>query len=838
MKITLFDTLGQDVRYGARLLRQSPGFALVAVLSLGLGVGANSAIFQLLNAVRLRSLPVSHPEQLVEVKIAETKGGRTGNFRGRNVQLTEPLWQEIRRDPRPFSAMLAWGVGSFNLATGGEARYADGMWVSGGFFEALGVRPPVGRVFTEADDRPGCGAPGAVLGHAFWQREYGGSPAAIGRTLFLEGHPFEIVGVTPASFFGIEVGRSFDVAIPLCSEAIIREADSGIGHRDAWWLGAMGRLKPGATLAEADAWLRAISPGIFEATLAPAYAPDDARNYLAFKLGAFPGRSGVSSLRRRYETPLWLLLAIAGVVLLIACANLANLLLARASSRERELAVRFALGASRGRVVRQLLVESLLLAVLGAGLGAWVARASSRALVAFLSTESDRVFVDLGTDWRVLAFTAAVAVAACLLFGLAPALRATRTPPATVLRASGRGLTEHRGRFGLRRGLVVAQVALSLVLVVGAFLFVSSFRNLMTLDAGFHRNGLLVTGLDVRGVKLPAEGQGALFRDVLEQIRALLGVRSAALSHIVPVSGSGWNENVLADGLAGGQPKVIVNFDSVSSGFFETMGTPLVAGRDFDDHDVKSAPRVAIVNETFVNKVLGSKDPLGRVFALEPRPGAPQRTFEIVGLVKDMKYSELREDFTPIAYLPEAQIDDPSPFQAVIVRADASLTSLLPSITRAVAAVSPRIAINFQPFETQIRQSLLRERLMATLSGFFGALAGLLATLGLYGVMSYTVARRQSEIGIRMALGADRGRVLRLVMGEAAALLAAGLAIGTLLALGAARTASSLLFGLPPSDPATLASAAGVLAAVAAAASYLPAWRASRLEPTIALRQE
>src|SRR5262249_37237742 len=309
---------------------------------------------------------------------------------------------------------------------------------------------------------------------------------------------------------------------------------------------------------------------------------------------------------------------------------------------------------------------------------------------------------------------------------------------------------------------------------------------------GLRRSGMPVTRLDVGRVGRQADGMVAIFQDVLEQVRAVPGVRSAALTFIVPVSGSGWNENVLADGLAGGKPKVIVNFDSVTAGFFETMGTPFLAGRDFDDHDVKSASRAAIVNETFVKKVLGGQGPLGRPCALEPRPGEPQKTFEIVGLVKDMKYDELREDFTPIAYLPLAQIDDPAPFQAVILRADTSLTSLLPSITRAVGAVSPRIAIHFQPFETQIREGLLRERLMATLSGFFGALAGLLATLGLYGVMSYTVARRQSEIGIRMALGADRGRVLRLVMGEAGALLAAGPALRNLPAPRAAR---------PPSRP-------------------------------------
>jgi len=838
MKTTLFETLGQDLRYGARLLRQNPGFALVAVLSLGLGVGANTAIFQLLNAVRLRTLPVKDAQELVEVKVVEAKGGRTGSFRGRNVQLTQPLWEEIRHDPQPFSAMLAWGVSSFNLAPGGESRFAEGLWVSGGFFDALGVPPLVGRVFTEADDRPGCGSPGAVISYAFWQREYGGALSAIGRTLPIAGHPFEIVGVTPASFFGVEVGRSFDVAVPLCSEAILRGEESGMGKRDAWWLGAMGRLKRGSSLPQADAWLRAVSAGIFQATLPPAYAPDDVKNYLAFKLGAFPGGSGVSSLRRQYETPLWLLLAIAGVVLIIACANLANLLLARASAREREMAVRFALGASRGRVVRQLLVESLLLAVLGAGLGAWLAQALSSALVAFLSTDSDRLFVDLGTDWRVLAFTAALAVAACLLFGLAPALRATGTSPATVLKAAGRSLTDRRERFGLRRGLVVAQVALSLVLVVGALLFVGSLRNLMVLDAGFRREGLLVTSLDLRSANVAADRRVALYRDVLQRLRAIPGVESAADSFIVPVSGSGWNDNVFSEGGSGKKPKTVANFNRVSGGFFKTMGTPLVAGRDFDDHDVLSSPRVAIVNETFAKKVLDDAKALGRTFEVEQRPGERQRKYEVVGLVKDMKYTDLREAFTPIAYLPTTQDEEPSPFDAMIVRSNAPLTSLTASITRAIGEVSPEIAITFQPFASQIRESLLRERLMATLSGFFGALAGLLATIGLYGVMSYTVARRQSEIGIRMALGADRGAVLRLVMGEAGTLLAAGLLAGTLLALAAARTAKSLLFGLPPWDPATLAMAAGALAAVAVAASYVPAWRASRLEPTVALRQE
>jgi predicted permease len=832
------ESIWQDVRYGLRLLRRDPGFTAVAVLSLALGIGANSAVLQLLDAVRLRALPVAAPEELVEIRIGETPGGRTGAFTGRRPQLTHPLWEQLRASQQAFSGTLAWGSGAFNLASGGEVRYAQGLWVSGDFFRVLGVPAVHGRLLSPADDQAGCGSPGVVLGHAFWQREYGGDPSAIGRTLRLDGHPFEIVGVASPRFFGVEVGRSFDVAVPICSEAILRGEESGIGKRDAWWLAAIGRLKPGWSARQASEQLGAISAGLFQATLPQAYAPDDVRNYLAFKLGAFPAASGVSSLRRQYETPLWLLLGIAALVLIIASANLANLLLARASARQREIAVRLALGASRARIVRQLLAESLLLSAIGALLGAWLARILSRSLVAFLSTDSDRLFVDLATDWRALGFTAALAIGACLMFGVAPALRATRMAAAAVLKGAARGLSESRERHGLRRTLVVVQVALSLVLVVDALLFVRSLRNLLVLDAGFRQDGILVASLDLRRADVPAERRVAVYRGILDGLRAIPGVEAASQASIVPVSGAGWNDYVVSDGRAGRKPKALANFNRVSRDFFRTMGTPLVSGRDFEERDVLGAPRVAIVNRTFARDVLRTSDPLAATFEVEQRPGEERRIYQVVGIVKDMKYGELREAFTPIAYLPDTQDAAPGPFAEMLLRSDASLEGLTAAVTRAVADRGPAIAIRFRGFKAQLQESLLRERLMARLSAFFGGLAALLATIGLYGVMSCMVTRRTSEIGIRMALGAGRADVVRMVMREAATLTLFGLGIGSVLAIAGAQATRALLFGLEPHDAATLTLAAAALAGVAALASYLPAARAARVEPTVALRDE
>ncbi len=828
----MLENLLQDARHGLRLLLMNPGFTLVATLSLALGIGANTAIFQLLDAVRLRSLPIQHPEQLAVVRIGNFEHA-SGSFNSRYSHATNPQWEQIRAQQQGFSGIFAWSPERLNLARGGEIRNANVLWVSGDFFDVLGVKPEAGRLLSAADDRRGC--PGAaVISDSFWRREFGGSPDALQKSITLEGHPFGVIGVTPPQFFGIEVGRTFDVAIPICADPIIRGENSRMDGRTDWWLAMMGRLKPGWTLQRATAQLEAISPALFEATLPPKYQSDDAKYYLAYKLKAVSAENGFSELRSDYSNPLWMLLAIAGLVLLIACANLANLMLARASGREKEIAVRLALGGSRARLIRQLLSESLLLAVGGALFGILLARVLSSVLVTMISTQSDTMFLDLAPDYRVLGFTAALAVLTCILFGLAPALRATKSSPASAMRASGRGLTANRERFGLRRILVVTQVALSLVLLVGALLFVGSLRNLMSVNAGFRQDGILVTNLGFESLKIPKDRRIEYRRQIVEKIHSIPGVVSAANNNITPLSGSGWNQTIVIDGKKKGGSSL----NRVTPGYFATIATALVAGRDFDTHDVANGVKVAIVNEAFAKKYFGGVNPIGKTFGFEGDKGETPPVFEIVGMVKNTKYYELREDFKPVAFFPDTQDTRPSQYANILIRADLPLSALVSAVKRSVAEISPDIDIEFHPFKTQILDGLLRERLMATLSGFFGALAAVLAIIGLYGVISYMVARRTNEIGIRMALGADGAGIVRLILREAFMLLGMGLFVGVGLALAAARTASSMLFGLKPYDPATLAFAIVTLAMVAIAASYIPARRAAGVDPMVALREE
>jgi len=829
-------TLG-DLRYGARLLRLNPGFFTVATLSLALGIGANTAIFQLLDAVRLRLLPVAHPEQLAELEIAKDEHCCSGNFSDRRPNFTYPQWEQIRDHQQTFSGIFAWGDTRFNLAAGGEARYSEGLWVSGDYFRTLGVQPLAGRMITNQDDRPGCGSPGAVISYPFWQREFAGDAQAIGKTLSLDGHPVEIIGIAPAGFFGVEVGKSFDVAVPTCAEPWINGENSHTAKRNHWWLAIIGRLKPGSTTAAAASQARAMSPAVFESTVPPNYRPDAAKYYAQYKLTANPAGSGVSSLRQRYEEPLLLLLGIAGLALLIACANLANLMLARASTREREMAIRLAIGADRGRLIRQLLAESLLLAVAGALAGAVLASFLSRYLVSFLTTKDSPLFVELGADWRVFGFMAGLAILTCILFGLTPALRASRAVPASAMKASGRGLTADRGKFGLRRMLVISQVALSLVLLVGALLFVGSLRNLSTLDPGFRENGLLITGVDISRINVPAARRAVLYQELLNRLRAIPGVEATASASVVQISGNGWNDSIEMLGQRA-QERMVPWFDRVSPGYFGTMGTSFLSGRDFDDRDTPSAPEVAIVNQEFSRKFMGGGNPIGRSFRMLVGPGEPQHVFQIVGLVKNSKYQSLREDFKPIVFVAESQNKEPGLGVTFMVRSMLPLGSLMTAVKKTVLGENSEISLQFQVFTTQVQESLMRERLMATLSGFFGFLAVALATVGLYGVISYMVARRRNEIGIRIALGASRGNVLNLVLREAGLLLAVGLVIGIGLALAVGRAASSMLFGLQPSDPMTIGASVAGLAVVAIAASLLPAMRAARVEPMVALREE
>jgi predicted permease len=818
-----------DLRFGLRQLRLNPMFTFVAVLSLALGIGANTAIFQLIDVIRLRALPVASPQELGYLDYAP-HSKRSGWWSTRSATFTSVNWESIRKQQEAFSNVIAWSATQFNLSTEGKARYAEGLFVSGDFFRVLGAHPVVGRVFAAADDLAGCGTPAAVIGYSFWESQFAGDPAVTSRTVRLDGKLFPIIGVTAPEFFGVEIGHRFEVAVPLCSDPMFWEPGKGrIPSRTAWWLSIMGRLKPGWTIERANTQIQAVSPAIMRDSLPEEYRTDDAKKFLANKLMVTPGGTGVSQLRSRYQDPLWILFATTGLVLLIACANLANLMLARASAREREIAVRQAIGASRWRLVSQLLSESMLLALMGAGLGAGLAALLSRGLIGFLTTERNRMFVGLSIDWRVLGFTAGIAVLTCLLFGLVPALRATQVAPAAVVRTSGRGLTAGREKFSLRRLLVVAQVAMSLVLLAGALLFVRSLQKLLAIDPGFRPEGIVAVSVDYRAAQFPKERIMEIRRETLEKLRQRTGAIAAGEVDMTPVGGGGWDQNAWEPGFGG--PKMDVLFNRTGPGYFRTMGIGFVAGRDFDDHDTLNSPRVAIVNEQFAQKIFQAKNPIGRTFRREEFGSKPDSQFVVVGLVRNTKYYELREDNQPIAYVPEGQNEQPGTGANFVLRTAAPLGEFYRRAEAAVAEIHPGIGVDFTVLTMQIQQSLMRDRLMAALAGAFGLLAALLAVLGLYGVIAYMVARRRNEIGVRIALGATRPRVIRLVLQEALLLLATGLAIGLSLAAWVGQAAASLIYGLKPRDPLTLGTAVALLAAVALAASYGPAWRASRLQP-------
>jgi predicted permease len=835
--LSFIESVWQDLRYAARMLRMNPGFFAVATISLALGIGANTAIFQLLDAVRLRMLPVENPQELVELKIADNEHCCSGNFSGRRNNFTLAQWEQIRAHQQAFSNIFAWGDIRFNLTQSGEAHFAEGLWVSGDYFKTLGVTPLLGILIERNDDVRGCVAGGAVISYAFWQRHFGGDAAVLGKTLLLDGHRVEVMGVTPASFSGVEVGRNFDVALPVCSELAFDGKEAHSLQRHHWWLAAIGRLKPGWTLARAMAQVKTISPAVFENTVPERYRADQAKYYREYKLTATPAGTGTSSLRKDYETPLLLLLGIAGLVLLIACANLANLTLARASVREREMAIRLAIGAARGRLIRQLLSESLLLTACGSILGILLAEVLCRYMVTFLTTEDNPIFLTLTPDWRMLGFTAAVAILTCLLFGLTPAVRATQTQPAGAMKSAGRGVTASRERFSLRRVLVVGQVALSLVLLAASMLFVRSLRNLTTLDAGLRQDGLLLMGVDISRLQYSNERRAGVYRNLLEEVRATPGVDAAGTASIVPLSGDSWNDMFDIPGVAS-KDHMLAWFSSISEGYFQTMNSALVAGRDFNQHDTTSTPEAAIVNQEFCRKFLAGANPLGKLVRMLTGPGEEEHQYQIVGLVKNAKYASLREDTKPVVFVAENQRKEPGQGTTILVRSRMSFGALSAGLKVAAEKTDPEMSIEFLPFRKQVQDSLLRDRLMATLSSFFGFLAAALAMVGLYGVISYMVARRRGEIGIRIALGATRGGVMRLILTEAGWLLAAGLAIGTILALTSGKAAETLLFGLKPSDPLTITMAVLLLAAVALVASLVPALRAARTEPVVALREE
>jgi len=818
------ESFWRDVRMALRSFVKSPGFSLVVVATLALGIGANTAIFELLDAVRLRSLPVSKPGELVELRIAGGNRG-FGISNGMFMNFTIPMWLEVKGHHEPFSGILAWRADEVLVGNPSDSRKVNGLEVSGSFFDTLGVVPWQGRLI-EPQDETGCQITKVVASYAFWKSQMGGSPITPNTTIVIQGKTVEVLGVTPPSFFGMVVGDRFDLAFPTCTPPKPR--------REIFTYSVMGRLKPGWSLKQASDYFYALSPGLFARTAPSGYSADAVKTFTSFRLGAYAAGGGVSYLRTEYDRSLNLLLGITGLVLLIACANLANLMLARSSRKQKEVVIRMALGASRARLLRQMLTESALLAVVGAGLGVALAQPMSRALIASLSTSGNSIHLTTAADWRVLLFAAAVGAATCVLCGTVPALRSTRTEPISAMRSGERGVMGNRERFWMQRAMVVTQVAVSMVLLVGALLFVQSYRNLVTLNPGFRESGIELGYFGLGPLHLDQESMAAFKRQLVDEVQTMPGIENAAATTNVLLSGGSWSHSVDVDGKQGSS-----RFTYVSPSYFATLGIPILTGRGFNDRDTNNSPFVLIVNQAFIRNYAGASSVIGRHVHVRPEPDYPERTYEIIGTIPDTKYNSLRKDPEPMAFVPIDQL----PLTAQRPGLAMMISSRDPAgVERSVRQMfeqnHPGMILQFANFEQGIRDNLIGDRMMAMLSGCFGVLAAILVIIGLYGVLSYFLAQRRGEIGIRIALGASRGRVIGDSLRDAGKMLGIGLVVGLVLALVAGREASTMVFGLKPWDPVNLIAAAALLALVTIVASLIPAFKAARVNPVDSLRTE
>jgi predicted permease len=790
----------QDLRYGLRTLRKNPSFAATAILSLALGIGGNAAIFTAVNAVLLKMLPVRDPRQLALLR-----------------PVPYPAYELLRDQNSVFSSMLACA----GISLAGSAGPIDGQLVSGSYFETLGVSAALGRGLTTADDLPSA-TPAAVISYGYWQNRFAANPRALGQSISLNGIAFTIIGIAPPGFFGLELGNRPDVYVPLNLEPRLRPGSDALRARLRWWVTTMGRLRPGVSERQAQADLDRIFPEFLRATVANVPLGGSENRTAAFlreRVVLEPGSKGLSKLRKQYAHPLLVLMGVVGLVLLIACANLANLLLSRSVAREREIALRIAVGAGRGRVIRQLLTESIALAALGGAAGLALAHWGIRLLPS----------LDLRLDLRVVLFTASLSLLTGIVFSVLPALRASQIEIVPALKQVGRTPPLAAGRF-----LAVFQVALSIVLLVGAGLFVRTFQNLASVDFGFARSHTVLFSVNPGGSAFTGARLQNLYGELAARLAALPGVLSVSFSQASPLGG---NDSTTTISEFGSTPAVHENSHAhrniVSPGFFGTLGIHLLAGRDFTERDREMAPNAAIVNETFARQFFGSRKPLGKTLGY----GAGQRSgpVTIVGVVADSKYNDPREQCIPMVFLPYRQF--PSIAGMTFELRTTSEPSALERSIRGQVGRDLTIA-NITTIDRQIDESLRPERMIATLVSLFGLVALLLAAVGLFGVVNYSVARRTNEIGIRMAIGARPREMLQMVLREAVWLVVCGLAVGIPTALAAGRLTGSLLFGVTATDPYTLAAAIAVLLTAALIAAFLPAYRASRVDPLIALRHE
>ena len=827
----------QDLRYASRQLAKSPAFTVAAILSLSLGIGANTAIFGVINAVMLRSLPVQDPHKLVVIKAGESG----------DDSFTNPIWEEVRVNQKAFSGVLAYSehpvMDRFDLSSGGESRFAQGMWVSGDFFHVLGVPAIQGRVLTIEDDQHGGGqfGPVAVISYSFWKRNFPDAPNVIGKTISLNRHQFEIVGVTPSWFSGLEVDHGFDVAIPIgCAPILLTNDRRTLDSRGWWWLRMVGRLSPGETLQQADAAMKAIAPEIYRDTVSSDWPKEAQQEFLKNSFSLKPIVTGFSDAANQYRTALFTLMGIAGLVLLIACMNIANLLLARAVARQRELSVRMAIGASRLRLILQLMTESIVLSAAGAAGGIVFAMWGSKLLVNLLSTQNQPLDMNLSLDRNILFFTISVSLLTAILFGLAPSLSGTRVDLNQMLKGNAPGTVKASRRLDWSKVLVGGQISLSLALLVGAGLFISTMRNLLTTQTGFNRHNVLTITANVQQAAIPKQRRIQTYQEILDRIRALPNVESAASSFVTPTSGMGWNGFTYPEGFT---PKsnwdTLALFNRVSADYFKTMQTALVAGRDFNQQDNASAPKVMIIGESAARSFFGSQNPIGKIIALDGHdaPGEKE-SYQIVGVVKDTKYFSIGEEPAKTIYLSSAQDIDPGAAIHYEVRFDGPMEAIIPSIREAIGIQNRDISLEFRSFEDLVNESLVQPRVVALLSLGFGSLALLLAAIGLYGITAYAVTKRRAEIGIRMALGAQQEKMIWLMLRDVLVLFVAGMSVGLGISLAMGRFIKSLLYGVHANDPMQLATAVMILAAAVMIAAYIPARRAAKVDPLVALRYE